>query len=838
MADHDHCPSVSDLADLVHGAVPAPETHRLGQHVLTCPGCVDTLSGIAGGDTLIQQLRDQQQGGPSTEVDRMIDSLAQRLNARKDDTPPTVETVAGTLGSSDPYEGAHVGGYRLERLIGRGGMGMVFQAIDTELARPVALKVMRPDLAADSAARLRFLREARAAAAVRNDHIVTIYRVGQDGDNPFLAMEFLTGECLNAMLARESRLNVSEALRITREAATGLAAAHARGLIHRDIKPANLWLEAGSGRVKILDFGLARSAELQGNLTASGQIVGTPQFMAPEQARGLTVDARCDLFSLGAVIYCMLGGQPPFPGADVLAVLASLAVDEPKPLQELNPQVPAAVAALVKSLLAKRPEDRPESAAKVIEAIRTIESTIDTLPPATPVPAIKNDPIAPRQKSLRRTWLVATAAAVLGALSMGGYLWLHPKQAAAKQESVAAKPAIVAATAGRPIKVGILHSLSGTLADSGNAVTEATLLAIDEINHEGGLLGRPVQAVVRDGQSDWPRFGRKAEQLISNDKVCTIFGCWSSAARKMVKPVVEKHNHLLIYPLQFEGLEMSSNIVYNGATPNQQIIPAVQYCYAFMKKRRFFLVGSDYVFPRTADAIIRDLLADLGAEVVGEAYLPLGSMDVDAIVSKILQSQPDVILNTINGDSNRAFFRALRAAGVKSTKVPTISFSVAEPELRQLDLKDVVGDYAAWNYFQSIDCPQNHAFVDHFRARFGPQRVTSDPMEAAYLGVHLWAQAVKKAGSDNAAAIRDAMRDQRFDAPEGLVRIDPETLQTWKTVRLGKILQGGQFEVVWRSGQPVRPEPYPPSRSHAQWESFLHNLYSGWAGHWANPEAR
>jgi urea transport system substrate-binding protein len=373
------------------------------------------------------------------------------------------------------------------------------------------------------------------------------------------------------------------------------------------------------------------------------------------------------------------------------------------------------------------------------------------------------------------------------------------------------------------------------MAISERSVIDATLLAIDEINENGGILGRPVEAMVEDGESDSATFAARAEKLIAKDRVCTIFGCWTSASRKTVLPVLEKHDHLLFYPVQYEGLEQSPNIVYTGAAPNQQIIPAVKWCVSSLKKKKLFLVGSDYVFPRAAHAIIRDQARSLGAEVAGEEYLLLGSSDVGALVRKIVAARPDAILNTINGDSNVAFFRALRAAGVTADRTPTISFSISEEELSSLNVKDIVGDYAAWNYFQSVDRPQNRAFVKRFQARHGKLRVLSDPMEAAYFGVHCWAQAVKAAGDDNVARIRRAVRHQAFDAPEGLVRIDPETQHTSKIVRIGRITAENRFAVIYSSDSPIAPIPYPNTRSKGEWDTFLMDLHLRWGGQWANP---
>jgi urea transport system substrate-binding protein len=398
-----------------------------------------------------------------------------------------------------------------------------------------------------------------------------------------------------------------------------------------------------------------------------------------------------------------------------------------------------------------------------------------------------------------------------------------------------APSAAIPAPSGPPIRVGILHSLTGTLADSESPVVDSALLAISELNAAGGLLGRPIEAVVRDGNSDAAVFAGEARKLIEDEHVVTIFGCWSSASRRTVVPIFEEHDHLLMYPVQYEGIESSPNVIYTGAAPNQQIVPAVKWAFAFGDKRRFFLVGSDYVFPRTAGAIIKDTLRELGAEVVGETYVPLGSDQFRETIDQIVATKPDVILNTINGDSNIPFFRDLRHAGITPSAIPTISFSIGEEELRHLNPAHMAGDFAAWNYFQSIDTPENRSFVEQLRAKYGPQRVVTDPMEATYFGVKLWGAAVAEAGSDAPADIRRALRNRRMQAPEGEVRIDPSTQHTFKTPRIGRILPDGQFEVVWTATKPEAPLPYPRTRTAEQWQAFLHDLYAGWNGHWSAP---
>jgi len=384
-----------------------------------------------------------------------------------------------------------------------------------------------------------------------------------------------------------------------------------------------------------------------------------------------------------------------------------------------------------------------------------------------------------------------------------------------------------------PIKIGIIHSLTGTLAISETSLVDALLLEVKRVNNEGGLLGRRVEAIVVDGKSDWPTFAHAAERLISEENVSVVFGCWTSACRKTVKPIFEEHNHLLMYPVQYEGLEESPNIIYTGAAPNQQITPAVKWSIDNLGKK-IFLVGSDYVFPRTANEIIREHVDALDGEIVGEEYILLGDKDVGAVVEKIVEAQPEVILNSLNGDSNIAFFKQLSDAGVTSDDIPVMSFSVAEDELRAMDVHDMVGNYAAWNYFQSIDSEENDAFVQRFKNEYGLDRVTDDPIEASYLSFNFWKQAVREAGTDDVDAVRREIKGQCLDAPEGTVCIDSENNHTWKVVRIGKIDRNGQFDIVWSSDKSVQPEPYPVYRFRADWDAFLEGLFMRWKGNWSN----
>ncbi len=383
-----------------------------------------------------------------------------------------------------------------------------------------------------------------------------------------------------------------------------------------------------------------------------------------------------------------------------------------------------------------------------------------------------------------------------------------PSQAASTQApSSTTSPA--STESGDTIKVGILHSLSGTMAISEVSVKDAELLAINQINANGGVLGKKLVPVIEDGASDWPTFAEKAGKLLEEDHVAVIFGCWTSASRKAVLPVVEKDDGLLFYPVQYEGLESSPNIFYTGAEPTQQIIPAVDY---LLKNgyKKIYLLGSDYVFPRTANTIIKAQLAAEGGTLAGEEYVPLGSTEFSTIISKIRDAKPDAIFNTLNGDSNVAFFKQFKDAGFTPDQLPVMSVSIAEEEIRGIGPENIAGNLVAWNYFQTVDTPENKAFVAAYKAAYGQDRVTDDPIEAGYFGVYLWKELVEAAGTTNVDAIRKIAKtaDIEYQAPEGLVKVDGANHHTWKTVRIGKIRSDGMIDTVYSSNGPVEPDPF------------------------------
>jgi urea transport system substrate-binding protein len=404
----------------------------------------------------------------------------------------------------------------------------------------------------------------------------------------------------------------------------------------------------------------------------------------------------------------------------------------------------------------------------------------------------------------RRTLLKATT---LGAFAFCASSWLP------------------AAFAADTIKVGILHSLSGTMAISETSLKDVALMTIDEINANGGVMGKKLEAIIVDPASNWPLFAEKARQLISQDKVSVVFGCWTSVSRKSVLPVFKELNNLLFYPVQYEGEELEKNVFYTGAAPNQQAIPATEY---LMSKegggaKRFVLLGTDYVYPRTTNKILRSFLNSKGVKDsdISEVYTPFGHSDYQTIVANIKKfaaGGKTAVISTINGDSNVPFYKELGNAGLKATDVPVVAFSVGEEELRGVDAKPLVGHLAAWNYFESVKNPVNAAFIKKWKAYAVAKKlpnastvVTNDPMEATYVGLYMWKQAVEKAQSTDTDKVIAAMAGQTFKAPSGYtLTMDATNHHLHKPVMIGEIKADGQFNVVNKTKTTIRAQPWSP----------------------------
>jgi urea transport system substrate-binding protein len=369
-----------------------------------------------------------------------------------------------------------------------------------------------------------------------------------------------------------------------------------------------------------------------------------------------------------------------------------------------------------------------------------------------------------------------------------------------------------------PIVVGVLHALTGTMAVSEAPVVAATRLAVDEINAAGGLLGWPVLLVLEDTRSDPATAAAAAERLISQKHAAVLAGCWTSACRKAVLPVVEDHRHLLLYPVQHDGLEQSAHVLYLGAAPNQQILPATGWALQGFG-RRVYLVGSDYVFPRTANALLRDFVQLGGGQVLAERYLPLGATDMSAVLDDLRRLKPDLVLNTINGSSNQALFEALVDAGL--TDLPMLSFSAAEPEMQAYGGGRLERHFVAWSYLQSLDTPQNRHFLAALHRAGNSSVATSDPAASAYAGVQLWAAAVREVGSPQTEAVNANLVQQSVVAPFGIAAVDPQTRHLWRQLRIAQVQPDGQLLEVYAQPRHIKPSPWPSYRSAEHWTSVI-----------------
>jgi len=359
------------------------------------------------------------------------------------------------------------------------------------------------------------------------------------------------------------------------------------------------------------------------------------------------------------------------------------------------------------------------------------------------------------------------------------------------------------------VTVGQLHSATGTMAISETGSIQAEQLAIDQINAMGGVLGRKIKIIVEDGASDWPTFAEKAKKLLVNDKVAAVMGCWTSASRKAVLPVFEKENGMLYYPTFYEGLEQSKNVIYTGQEATQQILAGLDWIAKEKKAKSFYLIGSDYIWPRTSNKIARKHIENvLHGTVVGEEYYPLGHTQFGSLINKIKLKKPDAIYAIVVGGSNVSFYKQMKAAGVTSDKQTLLTISVTEDELLGIGGENMVGFYAAMKYFQSLDNDNNKKFVKAFKAKYGAKRVTGDTLECGYTSVYLWKLAAEKAGSFEVPKVVAASSELAWDAPEGKIKFHKSNHHLWKHARIGEFMKDGQVNTLYESPL-IEPNPFP-----------------------------
>jgi ABC-type branched-subunit amino acid transport system substrate-binding protein/tRNA A-37 threonylcarbamoyl transferase component Bud32 len=631
--------------------------------------------------------------------------------------------------------------------------------------------------------------------------------------------------------------------------------------------------------------------------TLPGQARGTPAFMAPEQARGEAgrVGKASDVFGLGGILCVILTGQPPYTQVE-----QALAADVTEAFARLDGcGADAELIGLAKACLAAAPEARPADAAEVARRVKRYREGVaarqaqaerelwlrqaagraeqDTWVEQV-APRRGGDAGAagaaelPRLEQEERTGAAATRAmaaaaatagrrprgagllgillgsvAIFAALVVGAYaayrtIW--PANEDEPDNTASEKP---------PIKIGFLFSESGSVSIHERPILDAAHLAVAEINRAGGVLGRQLLPITANGQSRATVFAREADWLLKEQQVEVIFGCWTSASRKLVADVCADHRRLLVFPCSYEGLETRPSVVYLGGAPNQTVIPLIDYAYRALGKRRFFHVGSPDVYSYALQKIFEHEIENNkdrpGAGMVGFRSLPAADLRaVDAVVGAIKEQMEGdsegtlFVISSIDGTPNEILCKAMRRAGISSSKVPTAWLSVSEPELALFHAEQIVGDYTVACYFESLPMPSNRAFIERLRQRLPNLRV-NDAMETTYAGVYLWKEAAEATGGLRTSAVREALRGRSVKAPEGPIRIDSTNLHAWRTPRIGQVelleqrsgRAGGaqlQFKVVKEYPGPVRPEPFPTWMSHEDWDLFLNKLYRSWGKSW------
>jgi urea transport system substrate-binding protein len=729
------------------------------------------------------------------------------------------EGVAEALPLSSPP------GYQIVQLLGRGGMGVVYKARQEGLDRIVALKMILGAEHADPKTLARFETEAKMVARLKHPNIVQVYEIGTHQGRPFIVLEYLAGGNL-ATLLEDYSLSPTEAARLVEALARAVHHAHQQGVVHRDLKPGNILFTQVTpgpdgrpllGEPKVVDFGLARQLDRDKRLTATGAVLGTPCYMAPEQASGKIelLGPSVDIYSLGVILFECVTGRLPFDGTTEWEVIQAVISKEPDSPSRIKPECPAGLEAICLRCLRKKPSERYATALDLAEDLRRF------LAGQTPRTAtLKVHSSIKRRERWR--WLVALGAVLLGAAGLWAFMALWARH----------QP---------PWKLGVMVPLRGDLSANGQACLDAIHLAAEEINAEAGPFGRRIEIVTGEDFSD-ERADVVAEQLITRDRVSCLLGTWSSTGRKAVLPVLAQHNHVLITPAESAGLEQSPHVVYLGTVPNQTVLPALDWFYKEYQDgqrrgcRKMFLVGSDEYFDHAVNAIVRDYLKQWpDTSIVGEEYVNFEDGMVP-LTQKIRDANPDLVINTMSGDLNIALFSFLRSARSGLWHVPVLSIDCTERDLMSLRAQQLPGCYLVGSYFECLDTPASKRFVKSFKDWYGSHRVAFDVMETAYCGVHLWARAVRSAGSDDPAALRKAILRQKYEAPEGLIRFNEETGHAIRFGRVAGYAKGADgsvpLRIVWNSPGPIEPEIFPGTRSKQSWLQFVDELYVGWGNHW------
>ena len=640
------------------------------------------------------------------------------------------------------------------------------------------------------------------------------------------------------------------------------------------------------------DFGLVKELTQTGAdgmpFTQENAVLGSPQYMSPEQCRSMPVDSRSDIYSLGASYYTMLTGKAPYgSGAPMALMVEHCSSPTPDP-RLISPDVPQECVDILELAMKKDPAERFQTAAEMRAALEaalasaapaqfhyllpantprqparnrqvdelraaleaqhgegaTLEVSVESsAPEPAPSPSTASpdsDSSDERRIAMLEAALARAPTARVSIPSRRQFFWdRHGKKAV-----VLAGVGILAAflfaaslfrrllydapgaqAAVRPtIKVGVIHSLSGPMSQMARSVADATMLAIDDLNEQGGLLGRTIDAALVDGKSDVESFAAATERLLTREKVQVVFGGLHAESRRGIRQAVEAHDNLLLYPGASEGLEDSPNIFYLGGVPSQRIDPALRYGIQTLGGKRIFLLGSNQLYSRALSAMIHDQIRELGGKVVGEKQLPADALDFAGTLKKIAAAEPELVVSTLRGDANVYFFRLWQKRDKRLHDLHVLSLSLDENIMSLLDGVDLSQTYVAGSYFQAIPRKENAAFIDRFRKKYGEHHVITEEMEAAYSSVYLWAQAVRAARDFKVPEVRQALRAQTFQGPGATYQFEPNTNYALKAFHLARIAPGNKIELLESSPSPLRPLVFPPSRTRAQWDALLEHL--------------
>lgn len=832
MSDFAGCPSISELARLRQDAsLPGSEREQLQKHLAGCKNCQKNLR-----DMLAKQIRKENEGPPPATPSPKPEPQSQSFNPQENTPPPQSETAKvepAPVDPNNPYpfmdppeadgEVGWISNYRIFRVVGSGGMGVVFEAEDKDLRRRIALKVLRSDLGDDSY-RERFLQEARLAAQLQSEHIVTIFRVGEwtgpDAQTvPFLAMEFLHGESLEARLTRDSFLSTREALRYIRQVAEGLGDAHQKNLIHRDIKPANIWLEAHPAtgefrRVKILDFGLAKPVNEDSSLTHHGMVVGTPSYMAPEQIYGLPCDQRTDLYGLGCLLFKCLCGKTPFQGENTMAVLRATVEAESPDLEGVGKTLPRDIIKLLEDLLAKDPDKRLPNAREVIKRINQILGD---------EPARTDGSPSPREMGTRESSFPASKPSVLA-----------QKQTIAIISSIAvillaaAYPVITlvlrysnppVAPPLEEVNIGLLFSKTGQSSIRDKPLIDICKAAFNDLLPDGTLLGNRIVIVEKDAQSNPEEYAKATARLMEQDKVVAIFGCTSPSFRRRTSEVLKNYHGLLFCPTPGEGMDDTPGVIHMGPIPNQIVDTLLEFSIKFPAKtgneRKIFFVGMDEIGSRASAHFTRMVVEKNYANthtMAGTEFVPVMEPYnyTEKVADAIVAADPDMIVTTIGNPETLAKLLAeLRKRGVSAAKTPGFHILLDEVLLARINAQNnglLEGDFAVANYFTSLRSRANDDFLKSVADDLGKGFPVTDTMVKAHTSIRLWIQAVKKAESFDTDLVLHALHESNWESPAGIAKVLDNNHSQFR-VRVAKV-RNDRLAIVEES-RSVAPDIFP-----------------------------